>query len=99
MKKLQQPFPSQLRKQLTREGLLSTVEGGTVGHEQDSKNPPSASSAEAGPDSDAAVLSTALSALSAMYEGYIAQDREQLDAAFETLVECIEEWRDAVPKA
>jgi len=100
MKTLHQPFTSPLRRQLTREGLVDTLEGGTAGHMVDSKNQPHVSSAEVEPfTGDADVLSTALSALSAMYEGYIAKDREQLDSAFETLVECIEEWRDAVPKA
>ena len=82
---------------LTRRAAPATVEGGTEGSE-DAAKPQTAASSAATP-SQARMLATALDALSAMFSGYVSQDRELLDSGFEDLVGIVEEWRDAVPKA
>jgi len=81
----------------------STLMGGTEGSTQDAKHHPhSASGAEPAPSktsaSEASLSSDAHHALSAMIAGFISRDRTLLDQGFETLVELIEEMRDAVPK-
>lgn len=85
------------KKLLTRLGSPVTLEGGTEGSDQDAKHHPLVSSVEASSETDMA--RAAHDALSAMVAGFIGRDRRLLDEGFEALVECIEEMRDAVPKA
>lgn len=90
-------LPSKMVPQpLTAAPATNTLAGGTVGHNQ-SRSESSFSASSVTPDG--VLLSTALDALSDMYEGYVKRDRKLLDEAFETLVGYLEEMRDAVPKA
>lgn len=86
------PHPS-----LTKARRAVTLTGGTVGHNRERSSSTSSSASSVTPDG--VLLSTALDALSDMYEGYVKRDRQLLDEAFETLVGYLEEMRDAVPKA
>jgi len=88
--------PFQLRKTnaLKKALGLDTLEGGTEGsveHQNAAVSSATTSQAES--------MGTALDALSAMFCGYVGQDRKLLDDGFEDLVGILEEWRDAVPKA
>lgn len=94
------PFQARRKKMLTAEVREATLAGGTAGNTQDApKGQTSVSSAVPTSLGLANSFSTALDALSDMFEGYLSQDRVQLDNGFERLVELIEVWRDAVPKA
>jgi len=80
-----------------------TLTGGTEGHTDDAKHPPSSASSAA-PEGflmtrkQASLSRAAHHALSAMIAGYIDNDRRLLDDGFEDLVGLCEEMRDAVPK-
>lgn len=88
--------PKSLVSRLTSGGTEGTLTGGKAG--QDNAKHPHVSIVETSP-SQAESLGTALDALSAMFCGYVGNDRALLDSGFEDLVSIIEEWRDAVPKA
>jgi|SRR5436189_226074 len=87
---------------LTSVGTAGTLAGGTVGSTMDAKRPTSVSSAD--PSLTVAVtLDTALGALTGMLAAVLRPDargaRDRLDRHYETLITCLEEWRDAIPKA
>lgn len=90
--------PFKLKKtKVLREALgIDTLAGGTEGSDESHSSTNSASVAPS--QSQAEAMGTALDALSAMFCGYVGQDRKLLDSGFEDLVGILEEWRDAVPK-
>jgi len=96
--KVTNPYPGQQKNKLTRALGLDTLTGGTEGQGQGAERLRSAFSAEQLREAGA-TLAISLDALLGMWEAYVAGNRETLDTEFENLVGCIEEWRDAVPKA
>lgn len=96
MSNMPNPFKLKKTKALQKALGIDTLTGGTEGS---AENQTSAVSSVEPTPSAAASMGTALDALSAMFCGYVGQDRELLDSGFEDLVGILEEWRDAVPKA
>lgn len=94
------PFQARAKRKmqqlLTGSPTSVTVEGGTEGSGNNQSSAISASVVAT--KSQAEEMGTALDALSAMFCGYVGQDRELLDTGFEDLVGILEEWRDEVPK-
>jgi len=94
--------PWKLRNTKAIQSLLTgtptsvTVEGGTEGSDESQSSAISASGAVS--SLQAHTMGTALDALSAMFAGYVGNDRKLLDDGFEDLVGILEEWRDAIPK-
>lgn len=86
-------------RHLTKDTAVSTLEGGTEGS-VNNQIPPVSSAVST---SVVVTLDTALGALSGMLACVLRPDargaRERLDRNYETLITCLEEWRDAVPKA
>lgn len=89
-------------KLLIRDPATGTMTGGKAGPCQDCpEGTPLASAvkSDVAATADAITLKAALDALSLMFSGYLGSDRRALDQGYEDLVTCVEEWRDAVPKA
>jgi len=81
---------------LKASGRSDTLAGGTEGSNQAPKEQPSLFPEQ---DHRAEVAKRAHASLSKMIGGYLQGKRPQLDRGFDDLVECLEEMRDAVPKA
>lgn len=84
---------------MTPDSEVDTLAGGKEGQGQGREAPASF----AGPSSAVVVtLDTCLGALSGMLACVLRPDakgaRERLDRNYETLITCLEEWRDAIPK-
>lgn len=87
------------RRPLTDDAAPDTLTGGTVGSQEHSKSVLPSVSVAADRSSDVVTLGMALDAVTGMFAAVLLRDRRELDAQFENLVGCVEEWRDAVPKA
>lgn len=86
--------PTLAPKLLTRRRPEGTLAGGRGG----ASRSPEGTAATSAKSVDAQSIRDAVDALTAMYSGFLGSDRALLDSGFETLVEILEEWRDAVPK-
>jgi len=103
MKDPSNPWKHTKQKKLTQALGVDTLEGGTEGRVKETRraeffpNIP-VSSAE-GLVRLKAMLVTLLDAVSDIVQALTDCDRDRLDAAVDSMIECIEEARDAVPKA